>query len=284
MSNLDDRIGDALRDLDARVAHAVHRPRSVRPRPLRFVVPVVAALAVLAVLVGSVVIGRQQDRAVSVVPSGTSSQSPEDAARDGVYPQIADLTSKQRTGKVLKSALSTVGKQAITLELVRPDLRAVKGFGADGCLAPVDADRAYPVCRNGQYTELLAFAAGTRRIVHAYPLPAKMTWMMGIGDYLYCGHDGTQALPDSALCRLDLRTLDLTGTVFQCDERKDTCGQGDQALSRYPGTWFENPKIAGAARVFQYEHTDQLLVKAADGRTTAELDPESLKPLVTPTP
>lgn len=289
MSELDDRMRDALHDLDARVADAVQQSRSVRNqpvrnRPLRIVLPVLAAVAVLAVLVGSVLIGRQQDRADSVVPSDrTSSQTQEDAARDGVYPQIAALSWKQRagSGKVLKTMLSTVGDQALTLKLVRPDLSGVKGFGADGCLAPVDPDRAYPVCQNGEYTELLAFAAGTKKIVRAYPLAAKMTWMMGIGNNLYCGRDGAGALPDSALCRLNLKTLDLTGTVFQCDESRGTCGPGDEALSQYPGTWFESAKIGGAARIYPGDSANGLSVQSADGRTTAKVDPESLRVLVT---
>jgi hypothetical protein len=279
MSELDDRIRDALHDLDTRVANAVHQPRSVRHRPARFLLPVLAAIAVLAVLVGSVVIGRQQDKAESVVPTGrdTFSQTQEEAVRDGVYPQVAALPWKQRIGaKVLKVTNSTVGGRALTWKLVRPDLSSVTGFGKDGCLTPVDEARSYPVCQNGQYTELLAFQWGTKRIVRAYPLAEKMTWITGAAGNLYCGKDGKEPLQNSALCRVDLNTLELTGTVFDCEGEKDACGLGDKILNRYPGTWFESASIAGAASI-RLKGINDLFVSAKDGRSTARLDPTTLR-------
>ncbi|GAB6903729.1 hypothetical protein [Kineosporia succinea] len=290
MSALDDRLRDALHDLDARVASATGRvPQAPPPRArrVRVLVPVLAAVAVLAVLLGSVVIGRPHDRSAPANPrpttsagdldglvnidqeSGAPSQSPADATRDGVFPAVAALPLVNRLATI--QGMGAIVTDEGVWVMTRPSLGSI--WGSDGCVERTDATPRYPLCRSLVYKELLLLSKGPaeQHILRAYPLLNAEDWFAVTDQAVYCGHDSNRSHYDSTVCRVDRLTLELEGLWLACGPG-DACPESGTSpqMSRRPGTWKYGPFVDGAAGI---ELTAQGGVNLVDryGRLTAEL-------------
>lgn len=137
------------------------------------------------------------------------SQSPQDAARDGVIAELAALSLDVRT-QVIVSVPAAEGVWAIS----HPGV-AAEDY-ADGCRLGSDGGQ-YPtdfIC-TAEYGEVLLLATGTGEIVRAYPFPGVPPEILIVTeDAVFCGRQGAGPLPDSMVCRIDRSSLDATVHVF----------------------------------------------------------------------
>lgn len=143
---------------------------------------------------------------------GEPSQSPEDAARDGVVPELAALPIHERVH---------IWKQVATPE----GLWVSSSMDSAGSLIIGSCTPSQPGCLygrdyvvNGEYGEVLLLDAAGQKILRAYPLPGFPLFGFGglvaTDDAIYCGRQGDGALPDSMLCRIDRRTGDWIVRLF----------------------------------------------------------------------
>ena len=146
----------------------------------------------------------------TTTPGSGASQSPADAARDGVIPELAALPYEVRVG-VIESVDTDEG----TWVLSRPT-EAIDAY-ADDCRLGPDGGQ-YPtgfIC-TFEYGEVLLVRDGI--IVRAYPLPAvPPQFLVVTDDAAYCARSGEPMLPDAMVCRIDRASLDATVRVFPGD-------------------------------------------------------------------
>ncbi len=137
------------------------------------------------------------------------SQSPADAARDGVIGAIAELPFYRRA-----EVRTAVEAKEGTWMLATLSRAVIEESWATGC-GIGDLDGSYPidvVC-SVEYGELLLVQ--NERIVKAYPMPAgPPSWICLTDGHVYSGHIGDGALPDSTVVRIDRDTLAATVVVI----------------------------------------------------------------------
>lgn len=157
------------------------------------------------------------------------SQSPTDAARDGVVPAVAALPYAQRVSIV----------RSISTEEGRWILSRPRALEAPDCVLG-DAGGTYGrdfVC-TADYGELL-LVRDDDVIVRAYPMPGHPPQEMAVtADAVYCSRQGDGALPTSMLCRVDRRTLALHGRLFPMDTREQLMAGVDPPPA---GEWVVDP-------------------------------------------
>lgn len=202
-------------DVDTGRLVAAGRRRALRRTTARAVT--LSAVACALVAAGLAVMARTAvhdavdigpaNRGVS--PADGRSQSPEDARRDGVVPEVAALPLPVRTERI--TAVDTDQGTWATSRLGD----AAEPY-TDGNCAIGDPDGTYGVdyvCA-AEYGELLLLdKAG--RIERAYPTPGlPPDWVHVTDDYVYAGHVGDGALPDGSLVRVDRETLEATVVVM----------------------------------------------------------------------
>jgi hypothetical protein len=140
-----------------------------------------------------------------LIASMPPSQSPEDARRDGVIPEIAALPFPRR---VVARVEVAADEGDWVLSGLSPTV--IESTLDDGCRLG-DPLGTYPmdiVCST-EYGELLLINDGS--IVNAYPMPgAPPSWIFIAEDSVYSGHIGDGGLPDSTLVRIDRETLEAT--------------------------------------------------------------------------
>lgn len=150
----------------------------------------------------------------ATAPASTASQSPADAARDGVIKQLAAIPFADRV-HILKSVSTPEGVWALS----RPPA-SIKSYTV-GCRLGPEAGK-YPkqtICTS-DYGELLLLDPSATRIIRAYPLPAvPPTYLVVTKSTVFCGRDGDRklsetALPDSMVCSVDRKTLQARVHVF----------------------------------------------------------------------
>ncbi|GAB3240476.1 hypothetical protein [Kineosporia babensis] len=278
-SNLDDRIRSALHDLDERVAAAPPAPDRVQHR---YLIPALAAVAVLAVLAGTLLLGGLPEKA-AVAPSDDPtpvpslvvpdqdgpSQTPEQAERDEVFPVVAELPLRQRIGTIIGTPMRA--PEGVWV-LSRPTIPAgLERF--HGCLRAPDGPD-YQICDTEEYTELLLLNAGASQIQHAFPQPGGglqteiggADWFQVMDDAVYCGSESTQATPLATVCRVDRSTLEFEGLLLRCDpsDRENFCiGEPQEVASLLTqilaGEWYDGPK-AGSAGIEVEEDGGLVLV------------------------
>lgn len=147
--------------------------------------------------------GTNEDQVMPPVPSGDEpSQSPRDAARDGVHPEIARLSSSDRT-RWLVSLPVPEGYWAIsqpldeTVEVGDPTGQ----YGIERVVLP-------------EYAEIL-LVDDEGRIQRAYPMPGLVpSWLHVTAKYVYAGRVGDGALPASSVVRIDRRDSTAQVIVF----------------------------------------------------------------------
>ena len=138
-----------------------------------------------------------------------ASQTPEDAARDGVVAAVAALPFSMRV-EIVDSVITDEGLWAISR------LTPAAGELADGCRLGAP-DGKYPIdfiCTT-EYGEVLLLDRKQTRIMRAYPLPGVPAEIITFSnDAIYCGRPGKLPMPDAMLCRIDRQTLDESVVVY----------------------------------------------------------------------
>jgi len=215
----------------------------------------------------------------TVAPTGTTapsldappSQSPEDAARDGVVPELAELPFELRV--------------EIDAEIDLPDSRwalsrpSVATYDlTDGCRLG-DPDGLYgrdSICVL-EYGEVLLLDGTGTTILRAYPLPRHPPQAIVISDDdVYCIRQGDGALPDSMLCRIDRITGEWTVRVFPLESESAFVPlPADRFI---PGNWVINEPDGWIGFEGLFVRDDGLL--QTDGYSgTAIFDPVTLEML-----
>jgi hypothetical protein len=146
---------------------------------------------------------------LEAVAEAPPSQPEEDALRDGVIPEIAELPFNRRVRIELEET-SEEGVWMLTRlsrAVVDESMETGCGLGDPLGVYPIDI-----VCTL-EYGELLLVDDGT--ISKAYPMPgAPPSWIHVTDDSVYAGHIGDGGLPDSTLVRIDRDTLEATVVVI----------------------------------------------------------------------
>ena len=143
--------------------------------------------------------------ALSTDPPGRASQSAADAKRDGVVPEVAALSYRDRV-----DASSRVRVDDETWVVSRPTRRGQVRIGCEG---EREGDYGIDWVCGTEYGELLKVDG--KRIVHAYPFPSLPPQHIAITDEaVFCGRQGDGGLPDSMVCRVDLGTLERIVRIF----------------------------------------------------------------------
>jgi hypothetical protein len=162
---------------------------------------------------------------------GPPSQSPEDAARDGVIPELAALPLHVRT-VIPASVVVPEGEWAIS----EPS-QVVLDLADDSChFGDLSGTPHVDSICAGEYAEVVLLDT-EGQIARAYPMGGvKPSWIHVTDDAVYGGRVGDGGLPDSTLFRIDRATLELRGLVFPSTESPGVPGQ-DGFLGRTAASW-----------------------------------------------
>jgi hypothetical protein len=307
-TSLDDRLRNALHDLDTRVhahlgdrveAGTDHGPAGTRPPGppasdlapgprrggprRRGLVPVLAGLGVLALLITVGWTVRPQDPATTVRPSGSSrpSQSPADAARDQVLPEIAAMPLSRRLAPITADR-AMVETQVTGPEgswvISSPDISSIEGT----CPNPSPSVRPNGGGSTQQitcvrYTEILLMTPDLGRIIKAFPIKGYAPqWVTLTPTAIYCG---AQADARSMICRIDRISMAVTGRMFPNRKQSHLVDDYGTLTQDFPGTWTQQ-KVSDLTG-FDHVTLDgpALKVTGRDGKPTITLDPVTLQPL-----
>lgn len=157
------------------------------------------------------------------------SQSPTDAARDGVVSAVAALPLTQR---MVVQASAEASEGVWVLSRVAPSAEQP----GQGCrLGPEEGQTPTDWICTTEYGEVLLLDSSRTRILRAYPLAGVPPQFLRLtDDALYCGRPGDGGLlPDSMVCRIDRQTFAPTIRIFP--------GQPDSVVVQPcfypPATW-----------------------------------------------
>lgn len=218
---------------------------------------------------------------VSVVVQDGPSQTPQEAERDQVVPEIAALPSAVRINQI--GTATGAGRTSVQTAdgvwiISKPDETALDGK-LDGCLLGDTAGvygRDY-VCVS-TYTEILLLDEQTDQILRAYPFPDVPPRSLTVGAHaLYCVGQGDGGVTDSVLCRIDHDSLDIVVRVF--------AELGQQVLPKdtwTPDGWTVDER--NDLDLFQNLQTDSagVTITGADGSTLVDPDTLELLDFVVP--
>jgi hypothetical protein len=250
-----DSASSATADRLARIQGRKPRDRWVPAFGLVLAVPLVVALigwlnplglgnGSLPVGVGpsttAVDIGDEPDASsettLSVPRPDGASQEPEAAVRDGVVPAVALLPIVDRVGEWGETPGTSTEEGFWSIGRMNPTA------GDDDCVVGLGSG-VYGidfVCAD-TYGEVLLMSIDGNEILAAYPMPdVPPTWLVVTDEAIYCGRPGTEALPLTALCRIDrssgefqVRLFAIVGDGFEGTIDVPTVVD----LERLPGTW-----------------------------------------------
>lgn len=263
--NLDDRLRHAFSNLENRVNTHLDDP-VLRPVPEqrrhapRFLVPVLATTVIVLAIGFAAWLGQGQEEVEPpVVSSPTTSristttttgsttttppavaipsQSPDDARRDGIVPELAALPLSDRVDVVDPSAL-VEGAEG-TWVVSRPGEGA--NAASDGCgLGDPTGTYGVDIICTLEYGEVVLMTSDLSTIVRAYPFPGyPPQWLFETDDALYCGRQGDGALPNSMVCRIDRVTGDVTVRTFRWTGGEEETDDGID-VSLMPGMWTDD--------------------------------------------
>jgi peptidoglycan hydrolase-like protein with peptidoglycan-binding domain len=138
-----------------------------------------------------------------------ASQSPTDAARDGVIAELAQLPLDVRM-QIIEAVAADEGVWVIS----RASEEAAAD--ADGCrLGDVTGKYPEDVICTTEYGEILLLDASRTEILRAFPLPGVPPEYLEVSDNaVYCARNGEGMLPDSMVCRIDRATFEPTVQIF----------------------------------------------------------------------
>ena len=201
-----------------------------------------------------------------------ASQTPSDAARDGVIPGVARLPFDVRVGVVapqFAGALTRIVTSEGVWIVSSPDIDAL----GEGTLFG-DPDGAYgrDFVVGSTYSEVLLLDRSESRIVRAFPIaPSAAPGAIAVSPAaVYCHRAADGGEPDSMLCRIDRSTLTMSLRLFSGPG--GTSFEGDDAW--LPAGWvIGNP--VDASIVGRLETDGGLRVVSAD--QTFVFDPDTLE-------
>lgn len=199
--------------------------------------------------------------------SSTPSQSPADAARDGVVADLAALPMEARV-EVTASVRTEEGVWATS----RPPESISEYIGDEDCRIG-DETGKYPeeVICTIEYGELLLLDADQAEIVRAFPLPSVPAEFLEVGeDAVYCARNGEDMLRDSMVCRVDRSTLDAVVRIFPSDAGSTVV----QPCFYAPDNWTVADENLDVAEVVV--DSDGVWILSSTGRWTG-LDPDTLE-------
>lgn len=185
---------------------------------------VVVALALAVVPLGPVgepeVVFDPPPPSPPAAPEQERSQTPEDAARDGVVDEVAALPFDARVHPVEPvhpdGAARVTTDEGVWMASRLPAGTAEEGDGC-GIGATDDPDARYrrDVVCDMEYGEVLLLDHDEQRILRAYPLAGlPPQGLLATEEAVYCVRQGDGGLPDSMLCRIDRQTGEWTVRVF----------------------------------------------------------------------
>jgi hypothetical protein len=225
-----------------------------------------AAMAALVLALGAVACSddtgaRSTASPVSPRPAERPSQSPADAKRDGVVPDVAALPFGLRI-----DATSTVEIDDDRWAVSRLSRR---GQDRIGCEGPREGREGIDFVCGSEYGELVQIR--NRRVLRAYPLPGVPPQHIAItDDAVYCARQGDGGLPDSMVCRVDRRTHEAIVRVFP-SEIDSGFADTDRVL---PDDWSLDE---AALEVNKFAVDDSGVWAKAYMGGWAKLDPETLE-------
>jgi hypothetical protein len=218
---------------------------------------------------------------VEIPPDTEPSQSPADAARDHIVPEVAALPLRQRLFRLGPSVVTAEGTWQAAQTMLPPS-----GDPQNPCVG----DRAGRygvdfVCPG--YEEILLLD-GAGKIVRAFPIegtPAHV--LVAADDAIYCAKGGDGGLPDRMLCRIDRRTGEMTVRVFLAEA---SVAEVEAAPTWYPAYgWLELEEPGawqrGAASDYQTPPSGPFQLEVdgefvyTDGPNGPRFDRTTLKPV-----
>ena len=204
------------------------------------------------------------------VSKTTSSQSPQDAARDGVVPALAALPVSERLDA--GAAVDTAEGRWV---FSTPD--QIPAEAAPSCALgdPLGTRWRDFLCID-EYGEILLMNADGTRIIRAFPLPyAHTTTQLVVTDKaVYCSSQGDGAYPDSLLCRIDRSTLTMVVRVFPYQiESAFTPPQSPDLYA--PATWVLDHPTKDA--MFYNLAVSGGHIQISEGGNRADVDPQTLQ-------
>jgi hypothetical protein len=138
----------------------------------------------------------------ATTPLDEPSQSPADAARDGVIPELAALPLASRSQELVRVVAD---EGTWVLSRATPALIEMDG---DTCsLGDPNGSNGVNVVCAAEYGEILLLEAAGR-VGRAYPMPSLIpSWIHVTDEAVYAGRIGDAALPSTSVVRIDRRTL-----------------------------------------------------------------------------
>lgn len=213
---------------------------------------------------------RSEDAATTPVPGSntTSSQSSQDAARDGVVPALAALPLSERLDAA--AAVDTAEGRWV---FSTPD--HIPAEAAPDCaLGDPLATRWRDFLCIDEYGEILLMNADDTRIIRAFPLPyAHTTTHLVVTDKaVYCASQGDGGLPDSLLCRIDRTTLTMLVRVFPSQTDSAFAAQGPDIYA--PATYVLDQPMDP---MFYALAVSGSHLQISEGGNRADVDPNTLQ-------
>ena len=159
------------------------------------------------------------------------SQSPADATRDGIVPEIAALPLEQRAPRIPAGAgAGRIETPEGAWVISTPSPEHVDQFSEIGDAAGVYGKDYVDL---GEYAEILLLHSETGEILKAFPFPAfPPTSLALFDDGLYCARPEYEWGPGSMLCRVNRHTLAATVRVFLAYSDADL-----HDYAWFPGNW-----------------------------------------------
>jgi hypothetical protein len=167
--------------------------------------------------------------------------------------------------------LVEVAAEEGTWILARPTEVVERAAESEGCLVgDSDAVETEEVICVAEYGEVL-LVDGAGHIVRAYPMPdAVPTWIAVVPGVVYAGRIGDGAWPDSAVVRIDRRTLEAQMLAIQSSAEPGL-------VRRWPDTW--NVATAEQAQLYRQVvrlNQDGTGVEAVSWTGPVVMDPEGI--------
>jgi hypothetical protein len=213
---------------------------------------------------------RSQNASTTPVPVSktTSSQSPQDAARDGVVPALAARPLSERLHAA--AAVDTAeGRWVFSTP------NQIPAEAAPDCALgnPLGTRWRDFLCID-EYGEILLMNADDTRIIRAFPLPyAHTTTHLVVTDKaVYCASQGDGGLPDSLLCRIDRTTFKMLVRVFPSQTDSVFASQGPDIYD--PATWvLDQPR----GPMFYTLAVSGDHIQVSEGGNQADVDQQTLQ-------
>jgi hypothetical protein len=214
---------------------------------------------------------RSQDVATTPAPESKtiSSQSPQDAARDGVVPVLAALPLSERVDAA--AAVDTAEGRWV---FSTPDQIPTEA-APDCALGDPLGTRWRDFLCIDEYGEILLMNADGTRIIRAFPLPYAhtTTHLVATDKAVYCASQGDGGLPDSLLCRIDRTTLTMvvrvfpwqTDSAFAPPQRPDLYAPATWVLDQPTGAMFSTLASSGGH------------IQIGEGGNRVDVDPQTLQ-------